>query len=487
MHAASAARKLGALLLLLPVLGCERRAIEIIGGLPDGASPTAPCPPSLAERLSLVSISVDKHIAWQKPGYDRFPVDERVALAAQPDGQAQIAWIEVNPATVAGTDVLPPIGVHVTPLDGSLARRGPDTVLASALEVSGLVAHDDGFALLTRDANPGEAIDLGDGATVAFLVRYQNGAQAWRVPLTGTASLDAMQTGTLYSPFLDGQLVWNDATYGAYFTARRGLGDAREGYWRDVLVFRDSFGRLALWPAAHGCENNGGIRLIPDTGKVNLLAPGLSRIPQITGLCVQQAREAVKFTDLEADRVVSDLEVHVAGYSGARMGSLLKIPDGYLVFWLSLGESNDQQGHDIRVARLDASFNLISGPTWFRRTPGREEWNLHVAPYGPASDRFLMIYGEIAITGSALSNNAMYTGEFLGTHLALIDANGVALSPDEVVQNAPITANAEPVVLPGGDVAWPFVNRAPEYGSVVEGPNGPGQTTLWIARVRYCQ
>jgi hypothetical protein len=480
---------LGGSWLVLLTLGCGQQRVRIIGELPGDAATPASCPPTLAARLGLVEIAVDKNIAWQKPGYDYFPVDERVALAVQPDGQALLAWAEVNAATVAGGSPQPPLGVHVTPLDGSLARRGADTVLATAQEVSGLVAHDDGFALLTRDANPGTRLDLGEGEgnNLAFLLRYQGGQVQWRQPLTGSASLDAEQTGTLYSPFLEGQLVWNDSIYGAYFVVRGGQGDPSAGFYRDALVFRDSMLRPAIWPVAHGCDNNGGIRLIADSGKANLVSAGLSTVPQMTGLCIQQLKPLLKLTNLESDRVVSDQELGRSGYAGARLGSLLKLADGYLVFWLSMGDTNDDQGHDIRMARLDGSFNVTSGPGWFARTPGREEWNLHVVPYGPSLDRFLMVYGEIEITGSAGGNNAMFTGRFLGTHLVLIDANGTPLSANELVPKAPTTANAEPVVLPGGDVAWPFVNPTPDYTSTVAGPNGPGQTTLRIARVRYCQ
>lgn len=458
----------------------------IIGTLPDGASAPVPCPATLAGRLSVADIPVDGNIAWQKPGYDQFPYDERVALAAQSDGQALIAWTEVNPTKASDGSQQPPLGVHVTPLDSSFARRGgaADTILSTALEVSGLVAHDDGFALLTRDVNPGTKIDLGDGDTVAFLIRYQNGQEAFRQPLTGSASGDSAETFTLYSPFLEGQLAWDGSNYGAYFVVERGLGDALPGYWRDVLVFRDAFLRLALLNAVHGCDNNGGIRLIQDPNKLNLVQASYPTIPAMTALCIQQAQQAVKFTALEQDRVVSDQEVQWSGYSGARMGSLLKISDGYLVFWLSLGGSNDHQGHDIRMARLDSSFQVISGPTWVTRTPNHEEWNLHVVPYG--ADRFLMVYVDIAITGSPLADYAVYLGNYVGTHLSLLDVGGTVLT-DEIVTGAPTTANAEPVVLANGDVAWPFVNPSPDYSQRVYNVNGPGQTTLHVARVRYCQ
>jgi hypothetical protein len=507
-------------------LACGRAPIEIIGALPDGAGahldgagtppdagetppdaaalPDAttiakPCPTNLADRVTRHTIPVDKDIAWLKPGgfpRTRSPTDaasakseseyypgfERVALALQNDGQAYIAWPEVNATKGADGSQQPPLGIRVTPLDANFVRRGDDTILPTALEVSGLVAHDDGFTILTRDQNPGSAIDLGDGNMVAFLGRYQNGKQQWSVPLTGSTSEDAAETRTLYSPRVEGELVWTGTTYGAYFVVRGGLGDPQQGTWRDALVFRDGQGHPGPWPVAHGCVANSSLRLIADPGKASVSTTG--SIPEVTGICVQQAKQAIKFTSLDLDRVVSDQELVSSSYSGARMGSLLKIPGGYLVFWMSLGQTNDHQGQDIRMARLDSNFNLMSGPAWFRRTPGSAELNLHVMPYG--ENRFLMVYLEIAITSAFSSDNVLYLGNLVGTHLTLIDVDGKIIS-DEVVQGIPTPVNSEPVVLPNEDIAWPFVHPSPDYNQVIQENNGPGQTELHVAQIRYCE
>lgn len=469
---------------------CGRQAITLISAAPDGGVAVGPdglapaCPASLAARLVVVDIPVDKNIAWQKPGYDHFPVDERVMLAVGSDGQGYLAWGEVNTGASGDVASPSPLGVHVTPLDASLVVQPGEVVLPTAQEVAGLVAHDDGFAILIRDSDQGTAIDLGDGATVAFLARYKYGEQDWRYPLTGSLSADLDETKTVYSPFLEGQLMWDESAYGAYFAIRGGSNDSNAGYWRDLLVFRDGFGRPAPLSLSHGCQNNGGIRLIADPNRANPV--GVKNLPQMTGLCVQQAAPALKFTGLEADKVVSQQEVAWTGYCGAKLGSLVKIADGYLVFWLSLGPSNGQKGHDIRMARVDGNFNLVSGPSWLVQTPGIEEWNLHVAPYG--DDQLLMMYEEIAITRPAdESDDAMYLGNFLGTRLRLLAADGTLLT-DELVGNLATTANAEPVALPGsGDVAWAFVNPAPDFTQQVAGPNGPGQTVLHVARVRNCR
>jgi hypothetical protein len=477
MHAGQVAAMVAAALCSFAA-GCGSEPVRLISA--------GPCPAALDQRLTVTSVPVSGNIAWQKFGYDGFPFDERLVLAVHSSGQAYVAWSEVN--APAGDVFLPsPMRAHVTPLDTQFARQGDDVVVEGAQEISGLVAHDNGFAILVKVDNPGKDIalhDNGDVATVASLVRYKkNGERAWQSYLTGSLSQDAAETQTVYSPFLEGALVWNESFYGAYFVVRGGTSDVNAGFWWDTLVFRDSLGQSTTpFSPVHGCSNNGGIRLIADSNKANL--QGRQNI-EMTGLCVQQSRVAVQFTELENKQTVSSDEVHWLGYAGAKLGSLVRTADGYLVFWLSLGPSNEHQGHDIRMARFDSQFNPMGAPTWLTRTPGIEEWNLHVVPYG--KDQFLMVYGEIAITGPADNADwAMYLGNYVGTRLKIISADGTTLAETkDPIPDAPTTANAEPVVLPDGDVAWAFANPTPDYSQTVAGPNGPGQATLNIARVCY--
>lgn len=469
---------------LLSVLGCEQGRYQLIGPPSDQS---IVCALPLVKRITITGIEVSKPIAWQRRGYDNYPGDERVALAVAPNGAAYIAWLEANSTKSTSGTALPDKGVHITSLDKDLKRIGSDVVHATGYEVSGLVAHDDGFALLIRDTNPGETIEIdSDGNTVPFLVRYKNGQLLFSDPLTGSTAKDGAEVRTVYSPRLMGQLVWNHGIYGAYFAVKGGIGDTSEGLWRDLLVYRILTDRLSSpWPPVHGCTNNGGIRLIGDPGKVSFSPSAQTNTPDITGICVQQTPSMVKFTTLENSASVSpqDQEVGWPGYSGAKFGSLLKISDGYLVFWLSLGATNSRQGHDIRMAKLNTQFKLIKGPMWLTQTPGVEEWNVHVAPYG---DRFLLLYNQIDISGSPTANRAVYLGEFKGTHLRLISADGDFLSEDEVIQGVPLTENDSPVVFPNGDVGWVFVNPKPDYARTLAESAGSTFQRLSIAKVRFC-
>src|SRR5512147_2017643 len=140
-----------AALLSLPLVGCGSEPVRLISA--------GTCPAALEDRLTVSKIPVSGNIAWQRAGYDGFPADERIALSVHPSGQGYLAWGEVN-ASSGQVDVPSPVRVHVTPLDASFARHGDDVVLEGGQEVSGLVAHDNGFAILTKIDNPGKDIAL---------------------------------------------------------------------------------------------------------------------------------------------------------------------------------------------------------------------------------------------------------------------------------------------------------------------------------------
>ncbi|MCX4763683.1 hypothetical protein OG562_22500 [Streptomyces sp. NBC_01275] len=114
----------------------------------------------------------------------------------------------------------------------------------------GLVAHDDGFALLTgvSDANKW-------GDTAAALIRYKGGSVLFDKKLTGAASNDT-------SPVLDCALKWNGSQYGAYFVVH-GAGGFVDGHYGDKLAYVDDAGTTKSGGWDWGCSHNEGIALAP--------------------------------------------------------------------------------------------------------------------------------------------------------------------------------------------------------------------------------
>ncbi|MFF4543871.1 hypothetical protein [Streptomyces sp. NPDC001435] len=170
-----------------------------------GAATTA----SLA--VTSTSVALPAKYPYLSAGYNNVREWNRTATAVAPNGTLRVAW----PASD---------GVHVTPLTPAGKRSGADTVVKGAKELGGLVAHDNGFALLTRvcDSNKWKE-------TAAAIVRYTNGTKTWSTKLTGTASHDT-------APTLDGQLTWNGSKYGAYFVVH-GAGGFADGHYGDKLSY----------------------------------------------------------------------------------------------------------------------------------------------------------------------------------------------------------------------------------------------------------
>jgi hypothetical protein len=215
----------------------------------------------ITDRLTYGSVSLPDGVRYKRSGYFfGFPQDDRIALSPSTNG-AMVAWVNAGGTTV-----------HVTPLatgaGGEIARAGADAWVDGS-ELSGLVALDDGFALLTRRPDPGEPV--GDGMTQAlatYLVRWQNGRELWAVPLTGTKSITNPTDLDLKRDFplpsgISGRLAFNGLHYGAYFTTRGGAGDQYVGEHTDKFVQVDDNGQLVQgW--RKGCRVSLGNRLVAE-------------------------------------------------------------------------------------------------------------------------------------------------------------------------------------------------------------------------------
>lgn len=421
-------------------------------------SPAA-VPATLADRLAVSQVELPTALTYLEAGYNNLPEWTRVSVAAAPDGTARAAW----PA---------PDGVHVTPLTGALERSGTDIVVGGSSEVGGLVAHDDGFALLTRVPD-----DNKWGDTAAVLVRYQGGAEAFAERLTGDSSTDT-------SPVLDGQLAWNGSRYGAYFVVHGADGWA-DGHYGDKLVYVDPAGARLPGGWDWGCSHNEGIALHAEESGA------------FTSLCFDDWRSGLFVsTGISApdDAPVVQREECWAGYCGgtfpSRSGSLVRSGTGvYATAFASRGAASagknaqDASGrgwtvvpggetHQVVVAFLSDGTTPAGDPVRLTDDPGTDHVNVRIAPYG--GDRFLVTWETVA---DAACTAGTCTGRFTGTHLALVDTSGRVLTQEVVEAHV----SGDIAVLPDGDLTWAFVAAAPDYGSGLGG--SPTTTTLSLARL----
>jgi hypothetical protein len=440
-----------------PVIG-----VLAVGGLLAGAwYATAGAAPAPDLKVTSTAVSLGAKFPYLSAGYNNTREWNRTATAVAPDGTIRVAWPAAD-------------GVHVTPLTAAGKRSGADTVVKGSKEVGGLVAHDNGFALLTRvpDTNKWKE-------TAAAIVRYTGGRRTWTTKLTGTASHDT-------SPTLDGQLTWNGSKYGAYFVVH-GAGGFADGHFGDKLSYVGAGGKKLSGGWSWGCSHNEGIALHAETSGA------------FTSLCFDDWRSGLFVsTGIGAPDVapVVQREQCWAGYCGGtfpgRTGDLVKSSTGrYATAFASRGSAaakknpDDSSGrgwtvtpktatHQVAIAFLK---NRNSGPgkaIYLTSAKTVENVDVHLAPYG--KDKLLVSWESLK---NAKCSAGTCTGTFTGTHLRLVDWNGTSVSADKVV-SARFTGDI--AVLKDGTLTWAYAPVTPAYGSPLTGAS-PTTTTLRIARL----
>ena len=440
-------------------------AVSAPAATPSASASASPSPshtPSgttLAADLSTTQLDLSASTTYLQSGYNEVPQWRRIDAEAAPNGDVYVAW------QASG-------GIHVSPLTSSGKRSGSDIVVSGAQEVSGLVALNDGFALLTRMADTSTNMW---GETAAWLVRYRSdGSRMWAVKLTGASSNDT-------APVLDGALRWDGTRFGAYFVIH-GAGGFASGHYGDKLVYVSSGGALLSGGWSWGCSHNEGIDLWPQ-------ASG-----SFASLCYDDWRSGLFVsTGIAApdDAPVIQRAQCWAGYCGGIPGGLTRTSSGrFATLFSSTGMALQKlnpadssgrgwtvtprwQTHQVAVSFLNSGATAAVGnPVYLTGDPSVDNVNPHIAPYG--ANGFLVSWESVA---RASCNAGTCTGTFTGTHIRVIDKNGRFLTPDLVVQ-AHIAGDI--AVLPSGGLLWAAPAANPSYAGALNG-TGPTTRTLTIA------
>ena len=331
------------ILTLLGFLGCgcgtkiaetATKPAAVIGeGGIDAAQP-ASCGTTLASRLSITTIDVGDDIRYKREGYDGIPTDARVAFGVAPSGNSYVAWTNNAYATV-----------HVTPLTALQTRLGADT-LVPGYDIGGLVAQDDGFALLLNRDDPGTPLvnpNMRDGSNgkAVVVVRVKQGNIAFTAPLTGTANIDPSNAQDDCAPErFDGRISFLGGRYGAYFSVHGCQGDGpHESFYADKLVYFDDQGAALSGGWNWGCQIDEDLRLLPETGAFTSLCTADNN--SMSG-GLYQVQEGPTFTQLAGDYVKG-------GFSASQFGSVVKLAASrYVVVWLSRGAAGAASVRTVR-------------------------------------------------------------------------------------------------------------------------------------------
>lgn len=218
---------------------------------------------TVAVSAALTDSSLEKHVdsltlsssfnPIKESYWTGYPHHRRTPFAVSPDGKsAYLAYLDASE-----TDV------HIQQVDPStFTAVGTATTVSGAKEAGGLVAHNDGFALLTNEAlASGTANAPADSTPVPVLYRYTSGKQSWKTYLGGPGVHEDF--GLVATPDINGDLAFSEAAgmYGAYFVVTAYTGSA-SGHFGDSIQYVNENGTLETIQGASsswGCSHNTGI------------------------------------------------------------------------------------------------------------------------------------------------------------------------------------------------------------------------------------
>ncbi|KAI0430718.1 hypothetical protein F5Y09DRAFT_307078 [Xylaria sp. FL1042] len=431
----------------------------------------------------LSSTSLEKHVDSLALDFSFKPVKEaywtnlphhrRTPFAVSPDGKsAFLAYLDSSE-----TDV------HVQQVDPeTFTAVGSAVTIEGAKEAGGLVAHDDGFALLTNEALPSGTTDAPpDSTPVAVLYRYTDGIQTWKTFLGGP-DVDS-SVGSLASPDLNGDLVYSSEAglYGAYFVVTAYSGSA-EGHYGDSVQYVKTDGTLTTISGATsswGCSHNTGIAF-----------EAADEAP-FTSLCAEDQGEIWLNTEGQGmGGVKVSNENTTNGGSGEPMGGMsgsysnvvrLVDSDAYVFAWVSRGAvnltenewlgggntqcSNRTNNRNVAVAQFSDKNTLNSEEATFEigAADGDSQVNWITQGTADASNAHVAAFDSesVVVTWEEIKDPycpviAMgCQGEFTGTRFQRVTRGAKVGEP---LVETDVYVAGDMVTLADGKVCWPYVS-----------------------------
>ncbi|RYP92119.1 hypothetical protein DL770_001780 [Monosporascus sp. CRB-9-2] len=401
-----------------------------------------------------------------------YPHHRRTPFAVSPDGSAAyLAYLDASETNV-----------HVQQVDPkTFAAVGSAVTVAGGKEAGGLVAHDDGFALLTNEALPsGTSNAPADSTPVPVLYRYTNGQQSWKTYLGGPGVHEDF--GLVASPDMNGDLVFSEEAglYGAYFVVTAYTGSAA-GHFGDSIQYvakdgslQDISGASSSW----GCSHNTGIAF-----EAADAAPFASICAEDQGaiwLNTQtQTMNGVKISNENTTNGGSGEPM--GGMSGSYSGlARLTGTDSYVFAWVSRGAKdltvndwlgdgfthsiNRTNGRNVAIAQLTNKSTLDgeeatsqvdvadgdSQVNWITQGTA-DNSNAHVAAFN--SESVLVTWEEIAEPQCDFVAMGC-RGAFTGAYYQLV-TNGKKVG--EPVRAMDTFVAGDMVTMSEGRVCWPYV------------------------------
>ncbi|POS74349.1 hypothetical protein DHEL01_v207254 [Diaporthe helianthi] len=404
----------------------------------------------------------------------------RTPFSISPDGKtAYLAYLDASDT-----------GVHVQPIDpATFKATGTVVTVDGGKEAGGLVAQDDGFALLTNEAMPaGTTNPPPNNTPVPVLYRFDaSGTQKWKTWLGGP-DVNSDQ-GMMAAPDLNGDLVYSAKTgrYAAYTVVTAYSGWA-EGHFGDAINYvEDSTGELVVIPGATsswGCSHNTGIALeaadeppyasvcAEDQGAIwlNSKGQGMSTVGtkisnenvtnggggeslggmsgSYSNLARFQGSEAYIFAwvsrgakDVTTNDWMGEGYTHVTNRTNGRNVAIATFSDKYTM-------NGAQATSEVGAASGDSQVNWLTTGT-------ADQSNAHVATFDGTTA--LVTWEEIADPFCEFIAMGC-RGKFTGSRFAVISNDGSAAKPvGAPLISKDVTVAGDLVTMPDGRICWPYV------------------------------
>ncbi|KAJ4394772.1 hypothetical protein N0V93_003992 [Gnomoniopsis smithogilvyi] len=423
----------------------------------------------------------------------------RTPFAVSPDGSvAYLAYLDSSAS-----------GVHVQAVDPStFAATGTPTTVSGGKEAGGLVALDDGFALLTNEAMPSTTTNAPPSDTpVPVLYRFDaSGTQKWKTWLGGPDIDD--DGGHMCAPDMNGDLVYSNTTgrFAAYTVVTAYDGDYSGHYGDAIRYVEDSTGEIVTIEGASsswGCSHNTGIAL-----EAADAAPYASVCAEDQGAIWLNSKGQGMTT--VGTKISNENTTNGAGGEslGGMSGSYSNLArwqnaDGYIFAWVSRGAIdlyenawmgtgytaayNRTNGRNVAIATFTDKYTMVeeqasstvgaasgdSQVTWVTKTTTADMSNAHVATFD--STTALVTWEEIADPHCDYIAFGCQ-GTFTGASYQLVSSDG-SLVGDALV-STDVTVSGDLVTMPDGRICWPYVNQAWDLAGVVDSYGSSTSTTV---------
>lgn len=427
----------------------------------------------------------------------------RTPFSVSPDGKsAYLAFLDSSDT-----------GVHVQPIDpATFKATGTVVTVDGGKEAGGLVAQDDGFALLTNEAMPSGTTNAPpDNTPVPVLYRFDaSGTQKWKTWLGGP-DVDSDQ-GMMAAPDMNGDLVYSAKTgrYAAYTVVTAYSGSA-QGHFGDAINYvEDSTGeRVTITGAtsAWGCSHNTGIAL-----EAADEAPYASVCAEDQGAIWLNSKGqgmSTVGTKISNENVTNGGGGESLGGMSGSYSNLARFQDSeaYIFAWVSRGAkdvtindwmgdgythvTNRTNGRNVAIATFSDKYTMVgtqatsevgaasgdSQVNWLT-TGTADQSNAHVATFD--STQALVTWEEIADPFCEFIAMGC-RGKFTGSKFQLVSNDGTGKAVGEPLTSTDVTVAGDLVTMADGRICWPYVAMTWDLSS----PVGYGGSTATTTKMSF--